>query len=174
MSEISSGFLVGFLCAWIAIFIVAAYRRKKKGEGKRDYDERQQLVRYKGYQYCFFVMVLFLVCTCLVESVADKHIIDTDAVAIIGICLSVGVHVSYCIWNEGYFPVNHNCKSIIIMSIAVSILHISLSIQTIKQGEIIIDGVLTGGCTSLACAILFTTICIVLLIKNAVVKKEDE
>ncbi|MCM1288002.1 MAG: hypothetical protein NC240_06790 [Clostridium sp.] len=174
MGDISSGFFIGFLVAWIATVVLAVYRRRKKSNGTDDYDERQQLVRYRGYQYCFFIMVAFLACTCLVESVMDKHVIDTDAVAIIGICLSVGVHVSYCIWNEGYFPVNHNRKSYIVMAVALSILYISFSIEAIKRGEVIVDGVLTGGCTSLACAAVFTITCIVLLLKSAMDKKEDE
>ncbi len=175
MSDYSTGFFVGLLFAWIVIFINAAYRSRKHGERNDDYDERQMLVRYRAYQYCFFLMIVFLACTCLVESVLDKHIIDTDAVAIIGICLSVGVHVCYCIWNEGYFlPLNNNRKSFFILTVATAILFISFSIQSVQQGTIIVDGVLTGNCMELACAVLFTTVCIVFLIKRIVDKKEDE
>ena len=108
------------------------------------------------------------------DTIANSHFIDTDAVTIIGICLSVGVHVTYCIWNEGYFPVKNNRKSFIIMALATAVLYIFFSIEAVKEGKIVVDGVITGNCGNIACAILFTFICIVALIKFAIEKKEDE
>lgn len=172
--ELSTAFFVGFSIAWVILTITAIYGHKKKGEKNDDYDERQQLVRYRGYKNSFYIIVLYLACVSLMEGIMNRHLIDIDAVTIIGICLSVGVHVIYCIWNEGYFPVKNNRKSFTIMAVATAILFISFSIENIKSGNIIVDGVLTGNCVNLVCAILFTSVCIVIFIKRAIEKKEDE
>lgn len=177
MNEYSTGFFIGLLTVWIIVFIKMVYESKKNGVKNDDYDERQQLVRYRGYKYGFFVIVIFLVCVCLIEGITNRHFIDTDAVTIIGICVSVGVHVTYCIWNEGYFPVKNNRKAFIIfiiMALATVTLSIFFSIEAVKEGNIVVDGVITGYCGNIACAFLFTFICIVALTKFAIEKKEDE
>lgn len=175
MHGYSTAFFVGFLIAFVVMSGINAVRRRKKyGESDEDYDERQQLVRYKGFRMALFVLIFVLVCMCLIESIAGRHIIDMDAATIIGICISVGVHVLYCIWNEGYFPVNYKRKSFIIMSLAMTVLFICFSMDSIESGEIIVDGVLTGSCGNLVCAVLFALICIVNFIKLAMEKKEDE
>lgn len=174
MNDYSTGFFIGFLTVWIIFFIKMVYEYKKNGVKNDDYDERQQFVRYRGYKLGFYVIVLFLVCVCLIEGIANRHFIDTDALTIIGICLSVGVHVTYCIWNEGYFPVKNNRKSFIIMALATAVLYIFFSIEAVKEGKIVVDGVITGKCGNIACAVLFTFICIVALTKFAIEKKEDE
>ena len=61
--DFATGFAIGFLFVILLVIIVSLNKNKKIGG---EYDERQQIVRCKGYKAGFFTMlILNMIIICL-------------------------------------------------------------------------------------------------------------
>lgn len=155
------GILFGVITAGAAVAIYLWFTRKDRAE-KCKYDERQILVRGKGYQYAFSTLLvynmLYVVIGNYIELIAARSVI-----LFFGIILSAVVYASYAIWNEGYFPFNDKPKSWIGIFLAMAVLSIVNGLRDIsyyglwKNGVISdhIIGCMAGGCILFVLAVLF-------------------
>lgn len=166
------GFLAGF--TMVGLFCVLLYKRKIRKSERKKYDERQQIIRGRGYKYAFFSLMFYFAIMSAVTELVGKTFITISAISIIGICFGVGVYAVYCIMNGGYFAINEKQRSVMILLGIIALINVISSVGLIHDKELVKDGVLTGRCANLACTVLFVVVFIAIVIKGIIDKKEDE
>lgn len=157
---------VGLLCV-ILIFTT------KNHAIKREYDERQELVRGKGYKYGFITMLIANMTLGYISLFFDKPIMDTCFSMFLSIGLGGLVNIHYCIWKEGYFSLNEKPKVFITIMLVLAVLQYISFAGSLKEG-IIVDGMITYRATSLVVAVLLTFTLVDLLAKSISQKREDD
>ena len=169
--------LVGtFVGAFVGIVIVAIILKLTKTDksNKCKYDERQQLVRGKGYQYGFFSMMAVCVISIFLHIGEVPLKIEESVIYFVIILVGVGVYASYCILKDSYFALNENKKTVLILFGAVGVMNLFTGIGKIMDGQMVENGVVGYDCINFLCGILFLVIFIMLLVKNALDKREDD
>ncbi len=165
---IGIGCVLGIL---LVVFILAA--STKNGKIRRDYDERQQLVRGRGFKYGFFTMMICNGLFALLFICIEKPIIDAAFAMTISIMLASAVYVSYCIWNEGYFSLNENPKQLVAFFLFLEVFNVLAFIGNAVRGNVMKDGVVTYSALNLPCAVMIAVVLIVLLLKRISRNRED-
>ena len=167
MLGITIGILVGLL---IGIIILKYINQDSKIRAK--YDERQQLVRGKAYRLAFWTAVILMA----LYSMADAYGLDLPIkryiIPFIIIIISILVHATYAIFNDGYFGVNENRKKAFIVFVLIGLLNFGVAVLEIKRGKMMEDGKLGAPFMNLICGISFVLIGIVLIIKNMITKED--
>ena len=110
----------------------------------------------------------------LLLSVLEVSLFSNMEVAMTAsILVGVAVFASYCIWNDGYFALNENRESMLIMFGLIGAMNLVIGIGNLVSGAIIENGALTFRCINLFCALLFLVVFVVLLIKQIKDRKEE-
>ncbi len=159
---------LGFMCSIIAVFLLTILLKKlfrKDNSFKCKYDERQQLVRGRGFQYGFFGWLIFNSFYILLETGFGKQYMDTSMALFSGLVTGIIIYASYAIWNEGYFSLNIYPKRVVAVLAFVMVLNIICGIHNIKEG-ILKNGKLTflSG-ANLICAAALMIVLTVLAVK---------
>ncbi|MBO5302691.1 MAG: hypothetical protein J6A92_01425 [Lachnospiraceae bacterium] len=174
--EYSVGYILG-ACVGVlitALFILVFLKfTKKDGNIKCRFDERQNIIRGKGYKYAFFTLLIYNALILVIGNVLEMYM-DREMIMFIGICLSVIVYAAYAIWNEGYFSLNENPKRVMIIFGVVGVINLISGISSIVSGEIIENGKVSFRAMNLLCAVLMFSVLIVLAIKTICNREEDE
>ena len=177
MSEHKLGMLAGMAAGLLVGLIVAAIIMKLtkiNGRMKCEYDERQSVIRGKGYKYGFFA---FMICNFLhgMSYAAEITLpLDPAAFAVLSIIIALAVQISYCIWNDAYFSLNENKTRVLIVFAVIGIVNLVLGIFGLCEGRAIENGVLNFRCTNLFCGVLFLYIFCVLFLKRFVCSEAGE
>lgn len=161
------GIVVGFLFG-IAIVAIGFKIAGRKLGTKCEFDERQELVRGRGFKRGFLVFVIYDAVYGLAAMAADKFFMEPLSAMMLGICLAVGVYAIYCIWNDAYFSLDENPMKMLILFITVAVLNVAVTIVNIFTGELIVNGVLTYRSANLFCGLLFISIIIVVFAKRMI------
>ena len=168
---------LGILCgAVVGLLIVVILLRlmKTDGSSKCKFDERQELVRGRGFKYAFFTLMIYSMVYGYMDMFLAEKKIDTMTGTMIGVMLGIVVYAVYSIWNEGYFSLNEDPKRVIIIFAIIAVVNFMLAGMNIADGKMIEDGVLTFRSMNLFCGIMFVIIGGVLMLKKALNAKEDE
>ncbi len=168
-----AGIIVGTVVG-ILLFCVLIRFMRNNGSMKADYDERQELIRGRGYKLGFFTLLILEVVSILLKEFYGELPVEASMEQFILICLSIMVFVSYAIWNEGYFAINENPKKVMIAFIGVLLMNLFPTINAFSSGIAIEDEKLTFHAANLVCVILFFVVFVVLLAKTIVDKREEE
>ncbi len=159
----------------IAIVIVLLLITRKDGSMKCKYDERQELVRGRGYKYAFFTMII---CECVImylnEDAGLERYITSSLEMFIAFSVSIAVYASYCIWHEGYFGLNENHGRRLAVFILLGVMNIVLGIIAWNAGTCVEDGALTFQFSNVICGILALWVSIMAALKWIRDRKEDE
>ncbi|MFT4146756.1 MAG: hypothetical protein QM644_20120 [Mobilitalea sp.] len=132
---------------------------------KEKYDERQALIRGKGYKISFFTLIFYNVGYGIVFSRFDKLPIDTLTAMMVGILFAELVHVVYCIWKDAYFALNDNPRSVLLAFGLLGFINISLGAINVRIGLAFTDGVLNFRGVSFIVGWFFVVIFIALFAK---------
>lgn len=147
---------------------------KNDGSVKCKYDERQTLVRGRGFKYGFFTLMVYDLIYGFLDMALERRYADNFTALFMGVCLGVLVYVSYCIWNEGYFSMNENPRRVLAAFAIIAVINFSVSAYPLTHDELLTDGMLTYHCTNLVCGLLFVVIFLELLVKWLMGRKEEE
>lgn len=177
-TKLNLGMLAGILCGIIVgtiIVILFLKLTKKDASVKCKFDERQELIRGRGFKYGFFTLLIYdAFVAFFYESLALNQYIDSILLHLIGIFIAILVYVSYCIWNEGYFSVNENPKKVLIGFAVIAVFNFLIGYMQLKDKGIFENGVLTYRCINLLCGFIFLIIFAQLLMKKLLIKAEEE
>lgn len=169
-----AGKITGLVVGLVAIVIVAVISKIKNKEIKCKYDERQELVRGKGFKYAFFTLLVYDVIYGLVSELGISMSIDAFTGNVIGILIGTMVYAVYTIMNDGYFAINRNPKKVVSSLLAIGLANLIMGIaQSIIYVDIDAERY-TPGLINIACAVAFMVISVVLLIKNRLSAREDD
>lgn len=167
-----AGIITGLVVGLVAIVIVAVISKIKNKEIKCKYDERQELVRGKGFKYAFFTLLVYDVIYGLVCELGISMSIDAFTGNVIGILIGTMVYAVYTIMNDGYFAINRNPKKVVSSLLVIGLANLTIGL-TQYSGHVDVEGY-TPGLINVACAVAFMVIGVVLLIKNRLSAREDD
>lgn len=153
--------------------VVFLKKTKTDGSMRCKYDERQQLVRGRGFKYAFFTMLLYDFFLVLLDCM-DIRYGDMGTEMGTGMMLGCAVYAIYCILNDGYFSMNENMPRVLFVLISLGLVNLILGIHSIIRGDIVEDGMLTIQSMNLLCGLIMLFILTVAAIKHIRSKNEEE
>lgn len=171
-SGLSVGVLIGVAIGVLVVIIVLT-ATKKNDTLRSQFDERQELVRGKGFKYGFFTMMSCNGIAAILTLFPNSVPMDTPCMIALSLFAGIVVFACYCIWNDGYFSLNENRKSIMIFLVFVGILNLVIGIRNVLSGDAIQDGRLTFEGLNLMCGAVFIIIFAVFVAKAIRDRKEE-
>lgn len=177
MSDMSMEYLLGILCGAAAgvIFVMLILKwTKKDGSSKCKFDERQQLVRGRGFKYAFFALVICNAVYAAADAAMEEKMIDASVGICAGVVISAVVYACYCIWNEGYFALNESPKRVLIAFVLIALLNFGVFARSAMKNGIFEDGVLSVSCMNLLCGVMFLVVFATMLLKWIQNKREAD
>ncbi len=165
-------FVIGLSIGLLVVVILLA-TTKKGDETKCQFDERQELVRGRGFKYGFFTIMITNAALLFLNVLEVSLFSNMEVAMVVSIVIGISVFASYCIWNDGYFALNENRKSLLAIFGLMGTLNLVISIVNIIEGVVIENGAFTFRSTNLFCALLFIVIFIALLLKQIKDGKEE-
>lgn len=171
MSE-GQGFLTGVV---VVLMVWAVCLLMSKAEKKScSYDERQLLMRGKGFQYGFFTLMIYNMVYGAAYMDEMPSWCDNMTGNFIGIALALLVFGTYCIWNDAYVSLNQNPKRVYILSSICAIVNLLVGIFNICDEEMIVDGRITFHSVNILLAVVFAVFIVVFGLKNYRDSRETE
>lgn len=165
-----AGVAVGILLVAVVMFI---FNRKAHTDGARKprFDERQELVRGRGYKYAFFTLMVYLVAYGVIGYTWFAPLVG----AFLGLVIGVGVYACYTIWQDAYFALNEKRRMYILLDALIFAINAAAGVSNILQGRVMENGVVTGGGSlNLMCAVLFLVVLVALLCKEIASRREED
>lgn len=175
--EFILGFITGLAIVFVVSFvliIVILKTSKKDGSIKCKYDERQDLVRGRGFKYAFFTLLIYNFVVPMFEICDVELPADSTALFMIGAIIGLLVYVIYAIWNEAYFSLNENPKAVMIAFAFIGVSNLMLGVMRMVDGTFLTDGKLTFRSINFLLGIVFVIIFITLAAKQICNKREEE
>ena len=171
--------LNGILVLWgiIVSILLGAFLQKKTrtdNSKKYKYDERQEVVRGKGFKKGFFTILICNGLTVCMKIAEVPLFAEQELLIIIGCFTGIGVWVVYCIWNEGYFALNEDKGRIMIWFVTAAIMNFCVGAVALVRGTVIQDGKLTYQSINFLCGLLFIIIFLTMFLKKAYRDGKDE
>jgi len=171
------GFMVGvgivLVVSFVAIIILLKLT-KKDGTIKCKYDERQDLIRGRGFKYAFFTILIYNMIIPMLKICGVELPADSAALFMIGAIAGMLVYVIYAIWNEAYFSLNENPKAIMIVFAFIGLINLALGIVRMFDGTFLTDGKMTFNSINFLLGIGFVIIFMTLAAKQIANKREEE
>lgn len=172
-TEMFAGVVCGIIVGIILVVILLKIT-KTNGKIKCEFDERQEMIRGRGFKYGFYTLLIYDAVYGVVDLTVEKPYADNLLMLVIGIAISVVVYAGYAIWHESYFALNESPRKFLIAFAAVAVINLAIAGINAKRGILIQEGQLTWYGTNLVAGIMFLAIMLVLGVKLLVVKKEAD
>lgn len=169
MIGIAAGVLAGILLTCILLKLT-----KNNGRMKCEYDERQELVRGRGYKYGFFTQLFYMALYAVLTLSEAPLPVDNYTIMLIGLILSVTVHVIYCTWNEAYISLNENPKKVIAAFMLLGLINIAVGVLNLLRGKMIENGILTYRASNLLVGSMCFLICLFVVLKRKLAAGAEE
>ena len=169
-----AGFVVGLLLVAAVCFLFA---RKVHTDGARKpkFDERQELVRGRGYKYAFFTLMVYQLLYAVLKTAFGWTVLDEMTELFIGLYLAIGVYACYAIWHDAYFALNEKRVYYIWLFAVIAVINGGVGIAHILRGEVVVDGVINYvNSMNLLGAVLFLVVLAALLVKEIASRREEE
>ena len=168
----AAGLAFGIVTALIIFAVIWKFSKKSM---KGTFDERQELIRGRGYKYASFTMLGLLVLDLLLESFDAFETLPVTRTLVIFIMILAGVMVYalYCIKNDSYFGVGTDSRTYRAVMWIVIVCNAISGFSGLKDG-VIVDGKLDfGPCASLLFCLSFVIIMVSISIKQRNAAKEE-
>ena len=169
---LAAGVICGLIIAVIIIKVC-----NKNGKFKSDYDERQQIMIGKSYKYAMITAWVLMAVYMVIDIGGNVLPMDNALVIFTIMFVSIMVHTSYSVWTDAYFGSNNDNKKYAIMAIVVTAINAAATVAYYRDGQLIVDGVLTVRAVNAECALMFLILGVEFLIKGIVDKslgKDEE
>ena len=171
----ATGLAFGIVTALIIFAVVWKFSKKSM---KGTFDERQELVRGRGYKYASFTMLALLVLDLLLESLDAFETLPVTRMLAIFIMILAGVMVYalYCIKNDSYFGVGTDSRTYRAVMWIVIVCNAVSGFTGLKEGAMEDGKLAFGPCASLLFCLAFVIIMISIGIKqrNAAAEEAEE
>ncbi len=168
----AAGLAFGIVTALIIFALIWKFSKKSM---KGTFDERQELVRGRGYRYACFTMLGLLVLDLMIESLDAFNILPVPrTLAIFFIILAgVMVYALYCIKNDSYFGVGTDTRTYRAVMWVVIVCNAISGFTGLKSGAMENGKLSFGPCASLLFCLAFVIIMISLSIKQRNLAKDE-
>lgn len=172
MDPYVAGVLAGIGSAAVVMAVMAAVR-KKQGQPKAEYDERQLAARGVAYRWAFLTLMLSLAVNTGVEAIWGPWA-KPGVSAWMLIFLSIGVFIVACVRKDAYFAVAQNPRTYLWLFGAVVVLQIPNIIINLRSGGFVEDGLLTWDALSPASGVLFLVLMVCAIVRLRRQREDDE
>lgn len=163
---VSIMYICGFFVGILAVAVVSLILKRKEIWGENSFDERQELARGKAYKAAFWVLILYICITSLLNAVFEFNWSDNFTWAMIGICLSASVFAVNCILNDAYLSLKEKPRNIIVLLVFAALSNFAVAIINIRQENYFIsNGMLSFHAVNLIVGFMLLVILIVFIIK---------
>lgn len=168
----ASGMAFGIVTALIICFIVWKLSRKTM---KGRFDERQELVRGRGYKYACFTLLGLITVYLLAEScsVFERIPVPRTLALFFIILAGVMVYALYCIRNDSYFGVGTDQRTYSAVMWVVIVCNAISGISGLRSGAMVDGKLAFGPCASLLFCLAFVIIMVSLNVKKRSLTKEE-
>ena len=166
------GVIVGIIIA-ILLDIFFLKRFNTDNDINTKYDETQQIVRGKGYKYSFWTMVFLIAGAIVLDACGIELPLQNSVLYFLIILISIMVHTSYCIFNDGYFGINNNPKQYYWFFVFIGLFNVLVGIINCRGGRLLSEGKLDTPAINLFCGLMFVLLGICIVIKKFITKNDD-
>jgi len=104
------GVLIGSVVA-MALVVWILLRAHNRNEKAADYDERQELVRGKAYQYSFLTAVGVALVFMMLDVFELIPFLSVASICVIVVFSGILVFANYCILHDAYYALKENRKA---------------------------------------------------------------
>ena len=163
------GLMVGLIIAAILLKVA-----NKDHRLKTQYDERQEMIKGRGYKYSFYTMLFAEVIVMLLEMSGIELPIESYLVHTIAILIGALVLCVHSIWNGVYWGLNNNRKSYVIIIALAVVLNIIPVASSIAQDSLSGHGIHSIPVLNLVVLIWMALIGVAALAKKCVDAKNGE
>ena len=164
--------LISVLLLSVVLSLVLMKSIHGDGNALPKYDERQKVVRGRGYMFAFYItLIIYCAIPFTLQDDAKKYLGDMlfFGPALLGIL----IHVSYCIWQNAYVELNTEFKKCVSVITATSILNLWLGLLAIADGRMVKEGALQFPALSVMVGVVGMLIVIEMIVKRALDKRGD-
>ena len=171
MSELTIDIIIAAVTFIVIVAVIAVVFKKIRGQSCQ-YDERQKLVRGKGYQISFITVILLnFLYACFLYGITKDIVAPQLVVMAIGF-IGVMVYSVYCVFNDAYLQVGQNYgygrwSALLVLVVIVNLIAAYFN----REEGIIVNGFATGFSMNLMIAIIFLVILVSVMIKAILDKK---
>lgn len=174
----NTAYIMGVVVGVAVVIIIALVVYKVSGNPwKGYYDERQELIRGRGYKYACFTLLILMAVDMLIEVTGfiDKLPVANEAIMFIFIIAGVLVYAIYSIMHDAYLGIGQNGKSYTVMIIFVIVVNLLSAVMTIRTEDVFEGGKFsTGVCMQLVCVVAFAAVLIAMWTRKAQIKRQEE
>lgn len=146
----------------------------KGDDVKSNYDERQELVRGRGYKYGFFTVIVANLLYYMMQQAGIGFSMSGDIAMVVNMLIGICVCACYCIWNEGYFALNEKIGTFIVIVLIGGGINLIMGIHGFISGAAMQNGKYTFYIINLLAGIMILIICGVMLLKKICRDREDD
>ena len=159
-NDYAAGLAVGII---VAILILGIIWKFNKNKMKGNFDERQELVRGRGYKYACFTLLGLLTFDLLLESFRAFETLPVTRELFLFFILIVGimVYALYCVKNDSYFGVGMDTRTYRAVMWIVIVCNAISAVSGLMNGGAMVDGKLAFGPWA---ALIFVIAFIILMI----------
>ena len=146
-------YILGFIAGLAAVALVRLLAGRKRRQDQ-NYDERQMAARGVAYRLSYTTLVGALMADVLVQSLYGPWT-ERGVDLFLGIFLSVLVFILACVRHDAYFSLRQKPGTYLVLFAAVILAQIPNTVLHLRDGTMIVDGLLTWEALSPACIVLF-------------------
>ncbi|MCI8634224.1 MAG: hypothetical protein HFJ05_01310 [Eubacterium sp.] len=163
-----------FLLLILLAIILAGAIQGKRGRWKRyQYDERQEIVRGRGFQYGFAAMAAALILQAVYTDWLAQFF-SYEMLPLLCLCIGILVNTVYIILHDGYFPVNEHPMTVFFCLAVLFLSNLFQTIHAIRIGVFVQDGEAMAGVGYLILAVIFLIELLAILCRFIIKRKEKE
>ena len=162
----AAGLAFGIVTALIIFGLIWKFSKKSM---KGTFDERQELVRGRGYKYACFTLLGLLTFDLLLESFRAFETLPVTRELFLFFILIVGimVYALYCVKNDSYFGVGMDTRTYRAVMWIVIVCNAISAVSGLMDGGAMEDGKLAfGPWAALICVIAFIILMISLKVRS--------
>ena len=174
----NTAYIMGVVVGVAVVIIIALVVYKVSGNPwKGYYDERQELIRGRGYKYACFTLLILMAVDMLIEVTGfiDKLPVANEAIMFIFIITGVLVYAIYSIMHDAYLGIGQNGKSYTVMILFIVVVNLLAAVMSIRSDDVFEGGKFsTGVCMQLVSVVAFAAVLIAMWARKAQIKKQEE
>ena len=126
------GFAVGIMIVAVVCAVVARMARRK-GVGKGEYDERQQIARGRAFTWAYATLLVYLALWMILRGLEVPFFMESLSVAV-GALLSIAVFVGYSVFHDAYFKASESPRAWIVIICAIGLLNTGIGLHHLLTG----------------------------------------
>jgi hypothetical protein len=173
MASVAIAFSLGIFVAIILSIVIMKFTNTDK-KIKTQYDERQEIIRSRGYKYSFYAMLIIEVLFMCIKIADIKLPVNDFLLHLLAMLFGCLVLCVYSIWNDAYWGLNNDRKKYIIIYALVTLFNVAPIVAAFLEGDFRTEGWDALPITNIVVVIWLALIAAAALVKKIVDSRSGE